>query len=69
VRIQKRTKEKYESNAITAQAYLNNKEIFENVDLEDIKKTFPKLNILHLVIDTTIGELENLYVKAVHKRS
>jgi len=48
---------------------LNNKEIFENVDLEDIKKTFPKLNILHLVIDTTIGELENLYVKAVHKRS
>lgn len=67
-RILKRTREKHEPNTLTEQAYLNNNEKFEKVDLDDIKKAFPKLKILHLVIDTTIGELENLYVKAVHKR-
>lgn len=67
-RILKRTREKPEHNAPTEQACLNNNEKFEKVDLDDIKKAFPKLKILHLVIDTTIGELENLYVKAVHKR-
>ena len=33
-RIAKRTKENYESNALTEQAYLNNKAKFEPVDLE-----------------------------------
>jgi len=36
-RILRRSKENYESNAITEQAYLNNKNKFESVDLDDLK--------------------------------
>jgi predicted kinase len=57
-RISERTKENYESNALTEQAYLNNKKKFENVDLDDLKKLFPNLNILHLRVDTT-SDLED----------
>ena len=37
-RIQRRTKDKYESNALTVDAYLANKKKFEPVDLDDLKK-------------------------------
>jgi len=66
-KISKRTKEKYESNALTEQAYLNNKEKFEPVDLDDIKGRHPDLRIIHLLVDTAsdsddgwfvIGEVE-----------
>lgn len=52
-RILRRTKENYESNALTEQAYLNNKKNFELVDLDDFKNRHPKLDILHFVVDTT----------------
>jgi len=52
-RISERSKENYESNALTEQAYLNNKKKFETVDLDDLKRLFPALNILHLLVDTT----------------
>jgi len=52
-RISKRTKEKYESNALTIQAYINNKKKFQPVDLEDLKRLYPSLHILHLLVDTT----------------
>jgi hypothetical protein len=52
-RISKRTKEKYESNALTEQAYLNNKNKFEEVDLSDLKNLYPAIRIIHLMIDTT----------------
>jgi predicted kinase len=52
-RISERTKENYESNALTEQAYLNNKRKFEPVDLEDLQKRYPGLNIVHLLVDTT----------------
>jgi hypothetical protein len=52
-RISQRTKENYESNALTQQAYLNNKKKFEPVDLEDFKTLYPSLKITHLLIDTT----------------
>ncbi len=52
-RISERTKENYESNALTEQAYLNNKDRFEPVDLDDLKKAFPTLPIVHLLVDTT----------------
>jgi len=68
-RILKRTKEKYESNALTEQAYLNNKTKFEKVDLNDIKKLFPNLKIMHLTVDTTTGEAEGLYLKTIDKRA
>ncbi len=67
-RILKRTKEKYESNALTEQAYLNNKAKFEKVDLDDIKQAHPDLKITHLVVDTCIGESESLFISAIERR-
>jgi predicted kinase len=61
-RILKRTKENYESNALTEQAYMNNKNKFEEIDLEDLKKLYPKLNILHLLVDTTSDNEEEWFV-------
>lgn len=57
-RISERSKENYESNALTEQAYLNNKNKFEAVDLEDLKGLYPGLDILHLLVDTT-SDLED----------
>ena len=37
---------------------MNNVNKFEAVDLEDLKKRFPSLNLEHLVIDTT-SDLED----------
>jgi hypothetical protein len=51
-RILKRTKENYESNALTREAYLNNKALFEPIDLSDLKTRFQNLSMIHLVIDT-----------------
>ena len=61
-RILKRTKENYESNALTEQAYLNNKNKFETVDLEDLKKLYPTLDITHLLVDTTPDLEEEWFV-------
>ena len=52
-RISERTKENYESNALTEQAYVNNKDRFEPVDLDAMKQSFPNLPIVHLLVDTT----------------
>lgn len=52
-RISKRTKENYESNALTEQAYMNNVRKFEPVDLRDLKENFPGLSITHLLVDTS----------------
>lgn len=52
-RISKRTKENYESNALTEQAYTNNVNKFEPVDLDDLKQRHPELKIVHLLVDTT----------------
>ena len=60
-RISERTKDNYESNALTAQAYLNNKDKFEKVDLDDLKQRHPHLVIVHLLIDTT-SDNENEWV-------
>lgn len=51
-RISRRTRENYESNAITEQAYLNNKNKFEPVDLADLKGLYPNLKIIHLKVET-----------------
>jgi predicted kinase len=64
-RIARRTKENYESNAITEQAYFNNLKKFEPVDLDDIKASFPELRIVHLIVDTTEDPPEGWYV--IHK--
>jgi predicted kinase len=66
-RIAKRTKENYESNAITPEAYYNNVKKFEKVDLSDMKKTFPAVSIIHLTVDTSRDESENWYITGVEK--
>ena len=61
-RISKRTKENYESNALTEQAYLNNKNKFEAVDLEDLKTLYPGLSIVHLLVASTSDLEEEWFV-------
>jgi predicted kinase len=67
-RILRRTKEKYESNALTRQAYLNNKKMFEPVDLDDLKNRHPQLKIVHLIVDTEHDPPEYWYVIGMEKR-
>jgi len=61
-RILRRTKENYESNALTEQAYLNNKKKFEKVDLNDLKNLYPNLSITHLLVDTQYDPPEDWYI-------
>ena len=67
-RILNRTKEDYESNALTEQAYLNNKKRFESVDLNDLKNLYPNLGIIHLIVDTRHDLPEDWYIIGVEKR-
>ena len=67
-RIQKRTKEKYESNALTVDAYLANKRKFEPVDLDDLKKLYPPLKVTHLTVDTCHDSPEDWYIIGMEKR-
>ena len=67
-RILRRTRENYESNALTEQAYLNNKKKFEKVDLNDLKRLYPKLEIIHLTIDTQYDLPEDWYIIGMEKR-
>jgi len=67
-RILRRTKERYESNALTRQAYLNNKKLFEPVDLDDIRKRYPQLDVVHLIVDTEYDPPEDWYIIGVEKR-
>jgi len=67
-RIQRRTKEKYESNALTVEAYLANKSKFEPVDLDDLKQRYPQLKIIHFTVDTRHDSAENWFVIGIGKR-
>ena len=67
-RILKRTKENYESNALTEEAYLSNKKRFEEVNLNDLKGLYPKLNIIHFIVDTRNDRPEDWYIINVQKK-
>ncbi len=67
-RIMKRTKEKYESNALTEEAYLANKSKFEPIDVDDLKTRYPSLKIMHVTVDTCQDETDRWYVVGVEKR-
>jgi len=67
-RIQRRTKENYESNALTEQAYINNEKKFEKIDLDDLKQLNPSLDIVHLIVDTQYDPPEDWYIIGVEKR-
>ncbi len=66
--IERRTKEKYESNALTVEAYLANKSKFEPVDIDDLKKRYPTLKILHLTVDTCHDNSEDWQVIGMEKK-
>ena len=61
-RISQRTKENYESNALTEQAYQNNVKKFEPVDLDDLKRIHPHLPLVHLLVDTASDATDEWYV-------
>jgi len=66
-RIQRRTKENYESNALTVDAYLANKKKFEPVDMKDLKTRFPTLKTLYFTVDTSRDDPEGWYVIGMEK--
>ncbi len=61
-KISKRTKENYESNALTDQAYFNNKAKFEVVDLDGLQEGLPSLEISHVTVDTNSDLEEEWFV-------
>jgi len=67
-RISKRTKENYESNALTKEAYLNNKTLFQPIDTADFKKRFKTLPIIYLTIDTEYDTPPDWKIKKIEKR-
>jgi predicted kinase len=67
-RIKRRTKEKYESNALTEEAYLNNKNKFELVDIDALKEKYPTLKVTHLTVDTCHDEMDRWFVIGEEKR-
>jgi predicted kinase len=67
-RIKERTKEKYESNALTEEAYLNNLKRFEPVDIDDLKKRFPNLKVTHVTVDTCHYGMDNWFIVGMEKR-
>ena len=66
--IMRRSKEKYASNALTEEAYLANKDKFEAVNIDDLKKMYPTLKITHLIIDTCHNETDRWFVVGLEKR-
>lgn len=67
-RILRRTKEDYESNALTEQAYINNEKKFEKVDLDDLKRLCPDIELVHVTVDTQYDPPEDWCVIGVDKR-
>jgi len=67
-RISKRTRENYESNALTKEAYLNNKALFQPVDTADLKKKFRTLAIISRMIDTEHNTPSDWKIKKIEKR-
>jgi len=49
---------------LTPEAYLNNKKKFELVDLDDLKRAFPGLTIIHLLVETESDSEDGWYVIA-----
>jgi hypothetical protein len=67
-RILRRTREDYESNALTEQAYLNNQNRFEEVALDNLKQLTPNLDVMHLIVDTQFDIPEDWHIIGVEKR-
>jgi len=68
-RILKRTKENYESNALTKEAYLNNKALFQPIDTVELKKKFTTLPIIYLTIDTEYDTPLDWKIRKIEKKT
>ena len=66
-RILARAEKEFESNALTEQAYLNNKKAFEKVDLTNLKSLYPELAVTCIVVDTTNDPPQEWYVTGMEK--
>ncbi len=60
--IRARNRDRSDSNALSRQAYLNNKELFEPVDLNGLQERFPTLKIIHLLVDTGSDSAQGWHV-------
>ena len=67
-RILARDKENYVSNALTEEAYLNNKKKFEAVDADNLKNQNPGLKVIHLIVDTAKDPPEDWYITSETKK-
>jgi predicted kinase len=67
-RILRRTKENYQSNALTQEAYFNNKKRFENVNLDDLKGRYPELRIVRLVVDTEYDHPQDWFIVEMERK-
>jgi uncharacterized protein len=67
-RILARDKDNYVSNALTEEAYLNNKKRFEAVDLGALKKAHPGLKLVHLVVNTSEDPPEGWFITRNEKK-
>jgi predicted kinase len=67
-RILERDKENYVSNALTEEAYMNNKKKFEAVDMDALKQQNPGLKLIHLVVDTVKDPPEDWYITRYKKK-
>ena len=62
-RIRKRSKDRYESNAITEDAYFNNLRIFEPVAIRDICDSFPGIRISYFLINTDSEDSKDWFIE------
>ena len=67
-RISRRSKDNYESNALTPQAYHNNQKKYQQVDLNEMKRTYPDLKAVHYIVDTTKDSPEEWYIISKDER-
>jgi len=58
-RISERTRENTLSNALTAQAYFENKSRFEPVDPDALKRAYPGLKIRYVIVDAESDDPED----------
>ena len=66
--IKGRSKEKYTSNALTEEAYFYNKNKFEPVDVDDLKKRYPSLKVMHLTIEACCDDIKSWSVIGLEKQ-
>ena len=62
------SKEKYKSNALTEQAYLNNEKRFELINLDDLKRLNANLSLVQLTVDTERDAPEDWYIIGMEMR-